>query len=511
MSRRSFVTGTASFVAAAFISNRALGATQGNPTFASYPFTLGVASGDPEPDGVVIWTRLAPKPLEGGGMGRDSVRVAWQVAEDEAMTRVVRSGTAVANADWAHSVHVEVDGLRPDRWYWYRFKAGTELSPVGRTRTMPAANSLPERLRFAMASCQKYEDGHYTALAHLAREDIDLVLFLGDYIYEKGSTANSVRPHQTPEIFTLQDYRNRYALYKMDPALQAAHQAAPWVVTWDDHEVYNNYANDIHQFPAENPRETFLQRRAAAYQAYFEHQPLRRRNLPKGPHMKLYRTISAGRLAAFNVLDTRQYRTDQPQGDGAKPFDPILLDPKGTLLGQPQRDWLYKTLDRSPTAWNVLAQQVMMQPYGRGTPPLFSMDQWPGYEFERRAVLTRLRDAKIRNPVVLTGDIHTNWCNALTSDFDRPDGAIVASEFVCTSISSGGNGANQPEGVERMYAANPGVKYFNNERGYVRCEITPAQWRTDYRTVEYVTRPGAPIQTRRTFVVESGRPNPQVV
>jgi len=511
ITRRSFVLGSASFAAAALLSTRARGAVSRAAGFPAYPFSLGVASGDPAADGFVIWTRLAPTPLvPGGGMGREPVEVRWEVAADEGMRRVVQSGRAVANAEWAHSVHVEVEGLAPDRWYWYRFHVSGEISPVGRARTFPAAGTRPDRLRFAFASCQKYETGYYTALEHLAREDVDLILHLGDYIYEKGPDASAVRQHNSPEIMTLEDYRARYALYKSDPALQAAHAIAPWLVTWDDHEVSNNYANDIHEKPETNARADFLLRRAAGYQAYFEHMPLRRSAQPKGPDMSLYRRLAFGDLAAFNVLDTRQYRTDQPQGDGSKPFAPELLNPAGSMLGATQRNWLLDGLSSSRTDWNVLAQQVMMAPAGRSTnggPLLYSMDKWPGYEFERRLLLRELRDRRVGNPVVLTGDIHTNWANELLVDFERPgESKAVAAEFVGTSITSGGDGAAEPAGTAEMMSANPWVKYFNSQRGYVRCEVTPAQWRTEYRVLPYVTRPGAPVSTARTYVLESGHP-----
>jgi alkaline phosphatase D len=500
------VIGTASFAAAALISSSRLGgAVTGAPKFSAYPFSLGVASGDPAPGSVVLWTRLAPRPLEpGGGMPPGAVEVSWQIAEDESLARVVRSGTAMANAQWGHSVHVEAAGLQPDRWYWYQFKAGGETSPKGRTRTLPPANALPERLRFAFASCQHYEAGLFTAYEHLAREDVDLVVHLGDYIYEGAAREEQVRRHQGPEIMTLDDYRARYALYKLDPALQAAHAAAPWIVTWDDHEVMNNYAADIPGRPA--PREDFLLRRAAAYQAYYEAMPLRRAQLPSGPDMLLYRQLNYGRLAAFNVLDTRQYRTDQPQGDGRKPPSDVLLDPKGTLLGNRQRDWLSGALERSTATWNVLAQQVMMARVDLTNGPLVqhSMDQWPGYEFERRRVLKHFHERKIKNPIVLTGDIHTNWANELIADFDQLDSRTVGVEFVGTSIASGGDGAQLPKGREATGAENPFVKFFNGERGYVRCEVTPQQWKTEFKTVPFVSRPGAPVNKRATFVVESG-------
>ena len=511
LSRRSFLAGSASFAAAALLSTRARGAVSALPTFSAYPFSLGVASGDPAPDGVVLWTRLAPRPLEpGGGLTSEPIAVRWELADDEAMTRIVQSGTATANAAWGHAVHVEVSGLRPDRWYWYRFKAGSAVSATGRTRTMPPPDVAPERLRFAFASCQKYEMGYYTAYEHMAREDLDLIVHLGDYIYEKGDGNGAVRPHGTKEIFTLDDYRARYAVYKADPALQAAHAMAPWIVTWDDHEVSNNYAG---RRPQQHDRdrisnEAFLRRRAAGYQAYFEHMPLRRSALPSGPDMLLYRRLAFGRLANFHVLDTRQYRTDQPQGDGLKPDSPVLLDPRGTIMGDRQREWLFAGLDRSTSAWNVLAQQVPVARVDRAPGPevAISMDKWSGYEFERRRLLAHLRDKKIANPVVITGDVHANWANEIPADPDRADAPSVATEFVGTSITSNGDGQEKPAYLESLLAENPGVKFHNEERGYVRCEVTSKRWRTDFRTVPYVTRRGAALTTRATFVVEAGRP-----
>ena len=422
------------------------------------------------------------------------------------MARVVQSGTATARPEWSHSVHVEVSGLRPGRWYWYRFKVGSEVSPKGRTRTAPPADVMAERLRFAFVSCQHYEAGLFTAYDHLAREDLDLVVHLGDYIYEGPAADGRVRRHLGGECFALDDYRLRYALYRTDPHLQAAHATAPWIVTWDDHEVANNYAADIAAKPAQQA--SFLARRAAAYQAYFEHMPLRRSALPKGPEMLLYRRLDFGRLAQFHVLDTRQYRTPQPLGDGLKTPSPALLDPRGTLMGDRQRDWLFSGLGRSPANWNILAQQVMMARVDRtgGNEVKYSMDQWPGYEFERRRVLRHFREQQVKNPVVITGDIHSHWANELIADFDELDSPVVGTEFVGTSISSGGDGAAAPKSHDHLLAENPFLKFFNAERGYVRCEVTPQTWRTDYRTVPFVTKPGAPLVTRASFVVESGRP-----
>lgn len=507
INRRKFLRYTGSLAAAAVWSSIPQGVVAKNPRLSGYPFKLGVASGDPSPDGMVLWTRLAPEPLVGGGMPVEPVEVSWLLAEDEGLKKVVRKGTWVATPDWGHSVHVELEGLRPDRWYWYQFKVGNDTSPVGRTRTTPAYHTTPDELRFAFVSCQHYESGYYTAYDHLVEESPDLVVHLGDYIYEYAGIDGRVRKHTGDEIISVEDYRNRYALYKSDPSLQSAHAAAPWLVTWDDHEVDNNYADEVSEQP-DVSREAFLQRRANAYKAYYETMPLRKAQLPHGPDMPLYRNVPYGDLAYFHVLDTRQYRSDQPCGDKTQAPCPEVLDPRATLLGSHQREWMMHSMRNSEAKWNVLAQQVMMARADRkpGADITISMDQWPGYEMERRRILNFIKDEQVNNSVVLTGDIHRNWANELIVDFDQSDGQSVATEFVGTSISSGGDGQDQPKDVEALLSENPFVKYHNNERGYVSCRVTSGEWRTDYRTVPYVTRPGAPVNTRASFIVESGKP-----
>ncbi len=512
LSRRSFIGGSVS-LAAALAAGRALGAAEAVrefPSFTAYPFQLGVASGDPSADGFVLWTRLAPQPLAGGGMPPDeSVWVHWRVSEDEAMAKVVASGKEVASPDWAHSVHVEVSGLKPDRWYWYEFRAGRETSPRGRTRTLERAErpaSETSVLKMAFASCQHYEAGFYTAYEHMLAESPDLVFHLGDYIYEGPERDGGIRRHVGPEIETLEEYRNRHAQYKTDPALQAMHRAAPWVVTWDDHEFDNNCAGDIPEEKGMVGREEFLRRRAAAYQAYYEHMPLRAACIPKGPGMRLYRSVRHGGLIDFHVLDTRQYRTDQPHGDGLKTPGDEVMRPDATMLGQAQREWLLGELERSRARWNVLAQQVMMARVDRemGEGVKCSMDQWPGYEMERRALLKAFLDLRVSNPVVLTGDIHSHWANELIADFDQLDSRVVGTEFVCTSISSNGDGREKPPGHGELIAENPFVKYYGTRRGYVSCTIGEKFWRSDFRTVDFVSRPGSPLNTPASFVVESG-------
>ena len=489
------------------------------PRFSANPFTLGIASGDPAPDGVVLWTRLATDPLHGGGLPPDeSYQVHWRIASDSNMLQVVQQGTAEAVPEWGHSVHVEVSGLEPGRWYWYQFRAGSEESPRGRTRTAEGAGASLQKLRFAVASCQHYEHGYFTAYRHMASEDLELVVHLGDYIYEGAGKEDSgkedneeegrPRRHFGGEIKSLAAYRNRYALYKSDPDLQAAHAAFPWVVTWDDHEFDNNYASGIPEEKAPAPRDAFLARRAAAYHAYYEHMPLRRSAMPSGPRMQLYRSLSYGNLARFSVLDTRQYRSDQPCGDRNKPLCEGVFDPAATMLGSEQEDWLGTQLRGSDARWNLLAQQVMMGRVDRlpGPEKLFSMDQWSGYEAPRKRLLASLREGAAANPVVLTGDIHANWVNDLKVDFDDPRSTAVATEFVGTSITSGGDGSDLREETAGVLRENPFVKFFNNQRGYIRCTLTPELCRADYQVMDFVEKPGGTISTRASFVVENGRP-----
>ena len=515
LSRRLFLAYAAALAALPDLASRSAAADR-KVTFAADPFTLGVASGDPEPTGVVLWTKLAPDPLDpAGGMQPEAVPVAWEVAEDEAMKKVVAAGTAVAMPQLGHSIHAEPTGLKPDRWYWYRFRAGDATSPVGRTRTLPAADAAPDRLRFAFVSCQHYEQGLFTGYEQMARDDLDLVVHLGDYIYENAPTEKRARKHTGPakgRLKTLADYRGRYTQYRADPLLHRMHARCPWLVTWDDHEFDNNYAGGIEEEPPKGSAKAdpadFLARRAAAYQAYYEMMPLRKRSLPRGPDMTLYRKAAFGRLAEFFVLDTRQYRTDQPNGDGVKPLNEAALSPANSLLGARQRGWLQAGLLASTAAWNVLAQQVMMAlvELNYHPKPGYSMDQWPSAAHERMALVKFLADRKVPNPVVLAGDIHTNWVNDLRVDDRQPDTPVVATEFVGTSISSGGNGSREWAGLDRLKAGNPHVRWHNRERGYVRCVVTPATWTSDYVVVEDVLKPGGKVVTRATFVVEAGTP-----
>ena len=486
------------------------------PKFSDNPFKLGVASGDPLPDSVVLWTRLAPEPLtEGGGMPRQPVPVQWQVATDNNMSNVVQRGTVMATPELTHSVHAEVGGLEPNRWYWYQFKVGSELSPIGRTRTAPLPGDRLNRFRFALASCQSWASGYYPAYRDMAEDDLDLVVHVGDYIYESpipedsGMRSEKVPERVRPEPMTLEEYRLRHALYKLDPDLQAAHASLPWIVTWDDHEVENNYADDIPQEGSQ--QEVFLRRRANAYQAYYEHMPLRSVSKPEGPNMKLFRRFTFGNLAEFSVLDTRQYRSDQvcPEGFPSSSACPARLDPSRTMTGAEQERWLLDGLDRSQVTWNAIANQTIFAQYdyAPGSEQQFNRDQWDGYAANRQRILDFLAQRQPSNPVVITGDWHSSWVNDLKQNFDNPNSPTVGTEFVCSGISSG---ISWDEEVERALSENPHVKFFDGKfRGYVRCELTQQQWRSDIRVVENSSQSGVPaanlpVRTLASFVVENG-------
>lgn len=488
--------------------------TSNNSSNIAYPFTLGIASGDPLPDGVVLWTRLAPDPLNGGGMPNHPFPVQWEVSLDANFTNVVKRGTELSKPQLAHSVHVEVDGLEPATWYYYRFKSQSDFSPVGRTKTAPAYNSQVEKLNFAFASCQSWPIGFYTAYQHMAKDDLDLVIHLGDYIYE-GKHDSAIRPIDQvfPEIYTIDDYRNRYALYKLDSDLQAAHANFPWIVVFDDHEVDNNWAGEVPQDPEKQSRKDFLERRTVAFQAYYEHMPLRRTSLPNGSDIQLYRRLSFGNLVDFNILDTRQYRDDQANGDGRSAQTPESLDPSRTILGEQQERWLLGGLAASQSTWNVLAQQVTFaqREVQEGPGELYSMDGWDGYSPNRDRILTFIKENGISNFIVLTGDVHCNYVNEIKEDFKDSNSATLGVEFIGTSITSGGDGSDVRSDTPVILKENPHTKFVNNQRGYVRCQVTQQTWQSDFMVVPYVSRPGAPITTRATFKIENGKAGVQQV
>jgi alkaline phosphatase D len=437
--------------------------------------------------------------------------VDWEVALEEGLHRVVRRGTVTARPEQAHAVHVELRGLEPDRWYWYRFRARGTASPIGRSRTTPAPGAPVGRLRFAFASCQHWEQGYFTAYRAMLDDGLDVVVHLGDYIYETASWAETVRSHEGPEPTTLAAYRARHALYKLDPDLQRAHAAYPWVVTWDDHEVDNDYAGA--ESEDRDPPETFLRRRAAAYQAYWEHMPLRPTVEPRGPALRLHRRVTWGDLVETSVLDTRQYRSDQPCGEG-RPGGANLVDacqarlgPSQTMTGPDQERWLLLGLARSRARWNVIAQPQLMAELRQRTPAgaeAYWTDGWDGYAAARARILTHLATHRVANPVVIGGDIHSFWVTDLKPDFRDPGSPTVATEFVGTSLTSLGV---PYQAFAALLPDNPHVRFFESRfRGYVRCEVTAGRWTADLRVLDDVRDPRTRVRTLATFVVENGRP-----
>jgi len=484
-----------------------------DPVFAEYPFQLGIAAGDPTSDGFVIWTRLAPRPLEiGHGMPSASVPVRWEIATDRGFSNVAQRGEAIARPELGHAVHVEVAGLEPGRDYFYRFTAGAERTPSGRAKTAPAAGSAVAQARFGVLGCQAYEQGFYTAHRKVAAEDLDFVYCYGDYIYEglgnrtytgSGGTIENPRQHIGGEVYSLDDYRRRYAQYKLDTDLQASHAAAAWFVTWDDHETTNDW---VSEFDDGVPPEVFRLRRQAAAQAFYEHMPLRRSAFPRGADMQLYRHAAWGDLLDLNFLDTRQYRSDQPcDGRWATTCAGVSAR-EADVLGQAQEAWLYRNLDQSRAHWKVLAQQIMVMDLDRKEGPDlgYNLDSWAGYAIPRQRLLDRLRERRIGNTIVLTGDEHQNYAGELYRDSRNPEGAPIASEFVATSISSSGDGQDQRADGRRYLADNPFLKFNNAQRGYVVCDVTPERWQTEFKVLDKVSERGGTLSTRAKFAVASG-------
>lgn len=472
-----------------------------------YLFPLGVASGDPVSDGFVLWTRLAPMPMaEDGGLSAP-VNVTWQVAEDENFARVIKAGQSVANKQWAHSVHVEVQGLQPLRQYYYRFIANGQNSPVGRAKTAPMFGAPVDSLRFGIASCQHYEQGFFNAYNDMVAQDPDLIIHLGDYIYES-SWGPQVRRQATTEAISLTDYRRLHAQYKTDPALQAAHAHAPWIFIWDDHEVVNDYANlnDENYMPVEQMRA----RRAAAYKAYYEHMPVRLRSRPHGEHMRLHDYFYYGNLMTMALTDGRQYRDDQAcqtaDDGGAQMVNcPELNDPARSMFGKAQERWLMPSFLRSGATWEVLAQPTLFsrlyQKDRDGNPASWS-DGWDGYKPTRDMIIQAAEQRRPKNFISIGGDMHSWWQADLKTDYSDPSSQTVGTEFVTTSVTAHSYAYNR---FNSMLPDNPHIHFFDDrKRGYSLVNVTPENWTFEMKEVSSVYDPDARAQTRKKYVVESG-------
>jgi alkaline phosphatase D len=502
LSRRTFVLGSLTTAGALAFPSVARAAA----SVAAFPFTLGVASGEPDSTSVVLWTRLATAPTNAdgqGGMANADVEVDWQVCADSSFSTLVASGSVTAHYASAHSVHAVAGGLAPDAEYYYRFRAQGFISPVGRTRTAPAPGTVGRSLVMAFASCAHYESGYYTAYRRMADDRPDLILHLGDYIYEDAATSGSVRLHLGAECVSLADYRRRYAQYKTDPDLQAAHAIAPWLVVPDDHEVENNYANLVR---ADNSpvltAAQFVTRRTAAYQAYYENMPLRPSAAPIGNSIQLYRRVQWGTLATFHLLDTRQFRDDQACGDGWQVCGAADATTR-SLTGAAQEAWLLDGFAQHTATWDLIGQQVFFARQFDAT-GAGSMDAWDGYRASRSRIQQGWVDRAVRNPVVLSGDVHRAWANDLKADYATPASAVIGTELVCTSITSDGNGTGST--TIPNAATNPHLKFYSDRRGYVRTTVTPTQITADFRSVATVSEHGAAATTARSFAIHDGQP-----
>ncbi|TCO23505.1 alkaline phosphatase D [Kribbella steppae] len=515
LSRRTFIGASLTVAGGAGVGTLiASSATAAPRTSASdpYPFTLGVASGEPTSTGIVLWTRLAIDPIAedgSGGMPQRAFEVQWELAADPRFSRVVQRGTTAAEPRWGHSVHLEVDGLEPAREYWYRFRAFGHVSPTARTRTLPPPNS-DEPCRAITVSCSHYEGGYFEAYRHAAEERPDVVLALGDYIYEGAGVAGRFRVHPGSTCLTLGDYRRRHALYKAEPQTQQLHHTAPWLVTWDDHEIQDNWAG---LYPRDGvPTDAWRLRRAAAIQAYWENMPLRPSALRPDGELQLFRRFDWGRTATFHVLDTRQYRDLQAHNDGGRTWwfadGPVQADPSRTILGDRQESWLLNGFQGRADAWHLMAQGVFFAKRDNTAGPqtIVGSDGWDGYQADRNTLVQGWQDAGVDNAVVLTGDVHLHFANELKADFRDPDSATVGVELVTTSVSTNGDGSDTVNGGPTVLAENPHIKYIQNRRGYVSMSITKHELTADFKVLQYVTRLNQPISTGRRYVVPAGAP-----
>ena len=476
---------------------------------ASNPFTLGVASGSPKDDSVVLWTRLAPDPLNGGGMGNaGDINIELEIAADPNFAATLQRTRAVAEARYAHSVHHVVTGLQPNTHYYYRF-SHQGYTTAGRTRT--AGDGNRDDVKFAFVNCQNLQEGFYPVYRDIAQDaELDLVVHLGDYIYESTPSAGGPRQYKTKAPVDLASFRNRHADYRMDKDLQAAHAAHPWIVTWDDHEVENDYAGSTSWYD----QPAFARKRAGSYQAYYEHMPLPPDFLQPKPfdNVTLFGKVPYGNLLQFLVLDVRQYRTVQPCGDRLTDC-PERYDFKNDILGPQQEAWLLSNLSTESPQWNVIANSIFMLEYDHD--PGYYVDGWDGYIHSRNRLFEHLYNNRVPNPIVISGDIHAAWVADLKyhpdvpfEAFKRKDSVTIATELIGTSVTSTLS-SSWTNTYRKALPKNPHVRYFDERPGgYVRCTVTPNNCHAEYKLAQNTADRLSPVKTVATFdVAAEGNPN----
>jgi alkaline phosphatase D len=480
--------------------------------FPDDPFKLGVASGDPVADGIVLWTRLAPFPFEPRAVDPVPFHVHWRVATDDRMQKVVATGVALAMPELAHSVHVEVSRLQPRTDYFYQFSCGGYESPIGHTRTAPQPGTTMDRAVFALASCQSYTDGYFAAFRDMAALDLDFVLHVGDYIYESPYDA-ALRRIPVAEARDLWSYRALHAQYKLDPDLQQAHALAPWLATWDDHEVANDWGGE---YGSAGPAGTWSDRKAAAFQAYYEHMPLRLSARPAHRELRLYGRAVYGDLLEMNILDTRQYRSLPACLDAAgqarrwvSPATcPGIVDETRSILGSEQETWLLRGLGTQQCRWTALAQPGVFAPLDmlENEGLQLSQDGWDGFFATRQRILNVLAQRSIANPICLGGDIHSFYAGHVNAEPLNEKSRRVMTEIVTTSISAGGGGEERYKAGQRLLTQQPFAAYWDNRsRGYVLNEVRHKGWRADLRKVEDVRSSTSKVSLLDRLEVEAGR------
>lgn len=466
---------------------------------------------------MVLWTRLGRAALEQAGRNHAQVDVTWQLALDPQFTHIAQSGQLKARPELGHSLHVEVKGLSPAREYFYRFLSGQASSPIGRTRSFPAPHHPAARLRLAYASCQRWGDGFYSAYRDMREQNLDVVMFLGDYIYEyPPSASRDVRPTTGDWVLTLDEYRDRYALHKSDPHLQAMHAQCPWIVTWDDHEVQNDYA-ELHSGFSGASVQDFASLRRDAYQAFYENMPVRYADFAQllnrqSDQVQVFGSTKFGQLATLYNLDNRQHRHrqactpgDLPGGARINPqYCELLGQEHRTLLGEQQEGWLKRQFERSQTQWNLIGQQSLVGPrnMGAGIPRVWN-DGWEGYPAARQRLIDAMHTTGLKNPVVLGGDVHQNWVGHILSDYARPNSQAVAVEFCGTSITSR-NRAKEAE-IQKILQHSPHFVFANAQyRGYGVVDVQQHSLTTSLRAVKNIRDPDSEVFTLSRFSVDAG-------
>jgi alkaline phosphatase D len=477
-----------------------------NTAFEKDPFALGVASGSPTPHSVVLWTRLLPVNTLRNPWGEQVISVRWEMSTTADFSTIAQSGEAPAHPELAHSIHAEPQGLLSNQTYFYRFKVGRYQSPTGKTRTAPAQGARTESLRFAVASCQRYHSGAFTAYAHMLQDQPEMVLFLGDYIYEMGARQNEARGTWAYSARSLHDYRGLYELAKSDGDLQAMHAACPWLVIWDDHEVLNDYAGGSVR-AGESGR--IARHMSWGYQAWYEHMPVPASVLTQGvkglveqgAELRIYDTLDWGDLARFYLFDMRQYRSNHVDCGIAKGFKPNECadwqNPTRTMLGAEQERWFEAQLKTSNRMkWNLLAQTTVMSHYRL---PLLGgvawSDCWDGYPVSRERLLGALQANQTPNPIVFGGDIHQNWISHVKQrNYQVP-------EFVVTSLTTQSLGSIT---AQDMQALSPDCIFTDrHRRGYGLVNLTPESMQMDLRTMEAVAKSASTVETKHRFSVKA--------